>query len=426
MVAALCLILTGCISSNPSGLALSQQNTQQPVPTPQVAVLGTGQPQGSELPDQNDGVVVGQPAAQTTDDLQLASAPQPSPIKATTAPIDTAAAATVATTQDAPLAIVSASQSTDPAVTQVASLVKNDQPAPAPVIAAAVPDTTVPTVTTPPAITEAPTPDAIVEDAPPAQPAVVKKPEVKKTGLLARLFGNDNKPKAKTKPTPIRERFASTSSRNRNEGASSRNNNLNERFASKKPKAKSKIKTVRRKTRVANRLGGGADRSALPGVKSNNELFGINLGRKRPKAGATDNNTQLASLGNLGRLSPKGLRLQHDKVQVACLKPGVLKVLKLVERKYGSKPIITSGYRSPKRNRRAGGARRSQHVFCKAVDIQVEGVSKWQLAKYLRSIPGRGGVGTYCRTKSVHIDIGSKRDWHHPCRRSAKRKRKKA
>jgi uncharacterized protein YcbK (DUF882 family) len=175
------------------------------------------------------------------------------------------------------------------------------------------------------------------------------------------------------------------------------------------------------KARTSNAASG----SALPGVKSNSEIFGIkNEGSASSKS--KSKNTQVASVGSLGRLSPKGLRLQHSKVQVACLKPGVLRILKMVERRYGKKPIITSGYRSPKGNRRAGGARNSQHIFCKAVDIQVPGVSKWQVAKYIRTIPGRGGVGTYCRTKSVHFDIGSKRDWHHPCRKSSKRKRKKA
>lgn len=164
--------------------------------------------------------------------------------------------------------------------------------------------------------------------------------------------------------------------------------------------------------------------NALPGVKSNSEIFGIkDEGPLKTKV--QQKTTQVASVGSFGRLSPNGLRVQHSKVQVACLKPGVLRILKQVERRYGKKPIITSGYRSPKGNRRAGGARNSQHIFCKAVDIQVEGVSKWKLAKYIRTLPGRGGVGTYCRTKSVHFDIGSKRDWHHPCRKSSKRKRKK-
>ena len=164
--------------------------------------------------------------------------------------------------------------------------------------------------------------------------------------------------------------------------------------------------------------------NALPGVKSNSEIFGIK--DESATSSNSANTTQVAAVGSFGRLSPNGLRVQHSKVQVSCLKPAVLRILKMVERRYGKKPIVTSGYRSPKGNRRAGGARNSQHIFCKAVDIQVEGVSKWQLAKYLRTVPGRGGVGTYCRTKSVHIDVGSVRDWHHPCRKSSKRKRKKA
>ena len=162
-----------------------------------------------------------------------------------------------------------------------------------------------------------------------------------------------------------------------------------------------------------------ANAGALPGVKSNNEIFGI---EEDEDLADVENATQLAALGGLGVLSPNGLRVQHSKVKVDCLKPGILRILKMVEHKYRKKPIITSGYRNPKRNRRAGGVRNSMHIYCKAVDIQIEGVSKWALAKYLRSLPGRGGVGTYCRTKSVHVDTGSKRDWHHPCRRKKKKR----
>jgi uncharacterized protein YcbK (DUF882 family) len=81
------------------------------------------------------------------------------------------------------------------------------------------------------------------------------------------------------------------------------------------------------------------------------------------------------------------------------------------------KVIVTSGYRSPTRNKKARGAQHSLHMYCSAADIQVEGVSKWELASYLRSMPGRGGVGTYCYTESVHIDIGPERDWNWRCRR---------
>ncbi len=161
---------------------------------------------------------------------------------------------------------------------------------------------------------------------------------------------------------------------------------------------------------------------ALPGVKSNAELFGVN------DAEAEDESIgiQVASVGGFGRISPNGLRVQHEKVQVSCLKPELIRLINMVERHYGKKPVITSGYRSPKRNRRAGGARNSMHIFCKAADIQVEGVSKWKLAEFMRTLPGRGGVGTYCRTRSVHIDTGKRRDWHHPCRKSTLKRRKKA
>lgn len=170
-----------------------------------------------------------------------------------------------------------------------------------------------------------------------------------------------------------------------------------------------------------------AGSATLPGVQRKNAIFGINGADTATEPGVTgQQNIQVASVGGIGRLiSPSGLILQTDKVEVGCLKPELLTILKRVERRYGKKVMVTSGYRSPKRNRRAGGVSNSTHIYCKAADIQVEGVSKWDLAKYLRTIEGRGGVGTYCRTNSVHIDVGSQRDWHHPCRRSGSRSKKK-
>lgn len=155
-----------------------------------------------------------------------------------------------------------------------------------------------------------------------------------------------------------------------------------------------------------------ADTGKLPGVRIRS-LFGIGTAN----AATRDAPVQVASAGGLARLAPNGLRAQHDSVQMACLKPKLVRLLKKVKGHYGRDVIVTSGYRSAKRNRRAGGARGSRHTTCEAADIQVPGVTKWQLAKYLRTVRGRGGVGTYCHTKSVHIDIGTKRDWNWRCRR---------
>ena len=115
------------------------------------------------------------------------------------------------------------------------------------------------------------------------------------------------------------------------------------------------------------------------------------------------------------RVVHAGLVAQNSRVSVKCFKPELIKLLRQVERHYGKKPIITSGYRSPAHNRRIGGARRSLHMTCSAADIRVPGVGKAALARYLRSLPGRGGVGLYCRSRSVHIDIGSKRQWYWGC-----------
>lgn len=164
---------------------------------------------------------------------------------------------------------------------------------------------------------------------------------------------------------------------------------------------------------------------ALPGVRKKSSLFEIIR-----KSGLDDDSDidinetsgtiRLASAAGLARLAPNGLIRQHKDVDVKCLKPALVRVLKRIEYHYGRKVMVTSGYRSPSRNRKARGARNSFHMYCAAADIQVAGVSKWQLANYVRSLSGRGGVGTYCHTKSVHVDIGPERDWNWRCRRRKK------
>ena len=161
---------------------------------------------------------------------------------------------------------------------------------------------------------------------------------------------------------------------------------------------------------------------ALPGVRQT-ALFEI-----KRKSGLDDESDvdlnedeggayQVASAAGLARLAPNGLLKQNESVDVACLKPSLVRVLKTIEGHYGRKMVVTSGYRDPARNRRANGAKNSLHMYCAAADIQVPGVSKWELASYLRTMPGRGGVGTYCHTDSVHVDVGPERDWNWRCRR---------
>ncbi len=162
---------------------------------------------------------------------------------------------------------------------------------------------------------------------------------------------------------------------------------------------------------------------ALPGVRQS-ALFEI-----KRKSGLDDDSdvdlheeedggpVELAYAAGMARLAPNGLLTQTESVDVACLKPSLVRVLKTIESRYGHKIVVTSGYRSPAHNRRARGAKNSLHMFCAAADIQVQGVSKWELASFVRAMPGRGGVGTYCHTNSVHVDVGPERDWNWRCRR---------
>ncbi len=162
---------------------------------------------------------------------------------------------------------------------------------------------------------------------------------------------------------------------------------------------------------------------ALPGVRKS-ALFEI-----KRRSGLDDDSdvdlheedefpaVRVASAAGMARLAPNGLLRQTDNVDVGCLKPGLVKMLRQIEGHFGRKVVVTSGYRSPSYNRRVNGAKRSQHMYCAAADIQIAGVTRWELANFARSLPGRGGVGTYCHTESVHVDIGPERDWNWRCRR---------
>ena len=100
--------------------------------------------------------------------------------------------------------------------------------------------------------------------------------------------------------------------------------------------------------------------------------------------------------------------LQTGSVETACLKPELVDILRRIEANYRQKVIITSGFRDR-------GRQGSLHRQCAAADIEVPGVSSSALAAFARTIPGIGGVGTYCHQQMIHVDIGTPRDWKYGC-----------
>ncbi|WP_228259538.1 YcbK family protein [Siculibacillus lacustris] len=100
--------------------------------------------------------------------------------------------------------------------------------------------------------------------------------------------------------------------------------------------------------------------------------------------------------------------LQTNSVETACLKPELVDILRQVEKHYGRKVVITSGFRDR-------GRQGSLHRQCAAADIEVPGVDAASLANYSRTLPAVGGVGTYCHPHMIHLDIGAPRDWKYGC-----------
>ncbi|MBD9004891.1 MAG: DUF882 domain-containing protein [Faecalibacterium prausnitzii] len=85
-------------------------------------------------------------------------------------------------------------------------------------------------------------------------------------------------------------------------------------------------------------------------------------------------------------------------------------VLQCIREHFGKPVTITSGYRTAAHNAAVGGAKSSQHLYGRAADIRVAGVSVEDVAAYTESLmPDWGGVGRYPAKAGraagwVHVD----------------------
>jgi len=91
-----------------------------------------------------------------------------------------------------------------------------------------------------------------------------------------------------------------------------------------------------------------------------------------------------------------------------CVPFRLKRVLRQVAYKYGDVTVYST-YRSWWKNRKVGGAERSLHRRCKAVDFVVDG----NMGAVLRYVRKSRSVGGYKRYSSghIHIDTGAKRTW---------------
>ena len=81
----------------------------------------------------------------------------------------------------------------------------------------------------------------------------------------------------------------------------------------------------------------------------------------------------------------------------------LVNVLQNIRTHFGKAVTITSAYRTPGRNKAVGGETYSQHLYGKAADIKVNGVSPKKVADYANILlKNKGGIGTY--NTFTHID----------------------
>jgi uncharacterized protein YcbK (DUF882 family) len=89
---------------------------------------------------------------------------------------------------------------------------------------------------------------------------------------------------------------------------------------------------------------------------------------------------------------------------LAAVVPALVVALEELRAKLGNKPIrVTSGFRCAGHNAAVGGAKSSQHLTGRAVDIAVAGLTGMEIYEAARTIPafrGFGVAGGWC-----HLDL---------------------
>lgn len=100
----------------------------------------------------------------------------------------------------------------------------------------------------------------------------------------------------------------------------------------------------------------------------------------------------------------------HDGSDPVFIDSALVELLEQLRAHFGKPVTITSAYRTPAHNVKAGGATFSQHLYGRAADIRVQGVSVEDVAACAEHLlPGRGGVGRYPAKAGraagwVHVD----------------------
>lgn len=131
---------------------------------------------------------------------------------------------------------------------------------------------------------------------------------------------------------------------------------------------------------------------------------------------ATIQNASLVSAQPRGMAALVASDKRGSMPDLGNLRPELVTGVSTLQAAWGKDLPIVSGFRNKTRNKKAKGARHSQHISGNAVDIDVAGMPHAEQVKLIRLASEQGftGIGVY--GGSIHLDYGGRRYWgpdHH-------------
>lgn len=117
----------------------------------------------------------------------------------------------------------------------------------------------------------------------------------------------------------------------------------------------------------------------------------------------TDKNVELSKHFKVKEFACK------DGSQVVFIDDHLVSILEILRNKIEKPVIITSGYRTPARNKAVNGAKYSFHMRGMAADIRVNGMSAKEIASKLNAIVPPDECGIIVYESWVHLDTRLKK-----------------